>query len=88
MATRHEAGGADPGCLPTDCPSAVSETAGTSHRCASTHTDNATKERLGRSSAQKHPLKGGVPPDHRAHGHYGSTRSCRSAVRHEVARCE
>jgi catechol 2,3-dioxygenase-like lactoylglutathione lyase family enzyme len=41
-AARQEAGGAEPRNLPTDCPSAVSETAGTSHGRTSTHAHNST----------------------------------------------
>jgi len=56
-AARQEAGGAEPRNLPTDCPSAVSETAGTSHGRTSTHAHNSTDEWSGRPSARrKHPL--------------------------------
>ncbi|MDX6237448.1 MAG: hypothetical protein QOG10_2263 [Kribbellaceae bacterium] len=47
-AARQEAGGAEPWNLPTDCPSAVSETAGTSHGRTSTHAQNSTDEWSGR----------------------------------------
>jgi len=51
MAAWHETSGADTEYLPTDRPSAVSETAGPSHGCASAHAGNATKAWPARSSA-------------------------------------
>jgi hypothetical protein len=47
-AARQEAGGAEPENLPSDCPSAVSETAGASHGHTSTHAHNSTDEWSGR----------------------------------------
>jgi hypothetical protein len=47
-AARQEAVGEEPWKLSTDCPSAVSETAGTSHGSTSAHAQNSTNEWPGR----------------------------------------
>src|SRR5450759_1756344 len=84
-AARQEAGGAEPRNLPTDCPSAVSKTAGTSHGRTSTHAHDYTDEqpdaltssrasgRRDKPSFRAHPM---TPPDERGMAtHTGRTSS-------------